>query len=180
MTLGLFIGRLNPPHIWHIGIIKRALKENDKVLVLLWVPLINNENNPFDFEFRKELLLSLFNKNKLNILELKDDKSDLIWIKNIKNILENYFNWIKNIRFYGWDFENDSAYKVIKEFEKEFENYNIKYILESRKNSFINYNWKNYKISATNLRKALKDWNIILSKKLCDEKIFDLLKGKLI
>jgi cytidyltransferase-like protein len=35
MNLGLFIGRLNPPHIGHIGIINKALKENDKVLILL-------------------------------------------------------------------------------------------------------------------------------------------------
>ena len=56
MTLGLFIGRLNPPHIWHIQIIKRALKENKKVLLLLWTPFETDEKNPLNFYSRKNLL----------------------------------------------------------------------------------------------------------------------------
>jgi cytidyltransferase-like protein len=35
MNLGLFIGRLNPPHIGHISIINKVLKENDETLILL-------------------------------------------------------------------------------------------------------------------------------------------------
>jgi nicotinamide mononucleotide adenylyltransferase len=178
MSLGLFIGRLNPPHIWHTWIIRRALNENDKVLILLWTPLIPDDNNPFDFDFRKKLLKKIFNEDNLNLIELLDDKSDLIWVKNTHNIINKNYTNIININLYLWDFENDSTYNVIKEYEKEFENYNIEYILESRRNSFVNYDWKKYKISATTLRKALKNWNIELVKQLCDKEIFEFIKNK--
>lgn len=172
MNLGLFIWRFNPPHIWHTGIIKRALKENDRVLVLLWTSLIPDNNNPFDFDFRENLLLKVFSKDRLDILELLDNESDLIWSVNIKQIIDRNYKNVKQINFYGWDFENDSAYKTIKDYEKEFESYIFNYILESRKNSFVEYNWEKYRVSATNLRKALKDWNLGLVEKLCDKEIF--------
>ncbi len=172
MNLGLFIGRLNPPHIWHTGIIKKSLKQNDKVLVLLCSPLILNENNPFEFEFRKKLLLKVFDENKLKILELKDNKSDLVWIKNIINIINKNYKWIKTIKFYWGDFKNDSAYNIVKQYEKEFEIYSKQYILSPRKKSFINHDWRKYYISSTNLKNALKDGDMILVKKLCDKEIF--------
>jgi bifunctional NMN adenylyltransferase/nudix hydrolase len=103
MNLGLFIWRLNPPHIWHIWIIKRALKENNKVLVLLWTPLSKDQNNPFDFKQREALLdLSFKNENNLKILELKDNKSDLIWIENLKEIISSNYREINNINLYCW------------------------------------------------------------------------------
>jgi nicotinamide mononucleotide adenylyltransferase len=175
MNLGLFVGRLNPPHTWHTGTIKRALKENHKVLVLLWTSLIPDSNNPFDFDFRKSLLKEVFNESYLGILELLDDESDLIWVQNIGSTIKQNYKNISKISIYLWDFENDSAYSVIKEYEKEFENYDVEYILESRKESFVNHNWSKYKISSTNLRKALKDWNIELVDKLCDKEIFNML-----
>jgi len=178
MNLWLFIGRLNPPHIWHTWIIRKALSENDKVLVLLWTPLIPDDNNPFDFNFRKKLILKVFSENNLNILELKDHSSDLVWIKNIIQIIESNYKEFNNITFYAWDFENDSAYNVIKEFEAEFNKYNIEYVLRSRKDSFINYEWKKHEISATNVRNALNDWNLELVEKFCDKEIFEeLLKN---
>ena len=57
MTLGLFIGRMNPPHNWHINTIEKAILENEKVLILLWSPIIEDkDNNPFTFLERKNLL----------------------------------------------------------------------------------------------------------------------------
>jgi len=155
MTLGLFIGRLNPPHIWHIQIIEKALKENNQVLVLLWSPILSDENNPLNFEQRKELLENKFN-NKLIIKEILDTDSDIDWVKSILEKIKNISE--KKINFYWWDFKNDSAYLVLKEYENLFKNYKINYIENNRNNSFIEYNKKEYLISATNFRKALNSW----------------------
>ena len=63
MTVWVFIGRLNPPHIWHTNIIKRALKENKKLILMLWVPLIVDDINPLTTEdnsitdFKKRVMI---------------------------------------------------------------------------------------------------------------------------
>ena len=124
MTLWLFIGRLNPPHIWHIQTIEKALDENDEVIILLWSPINKDENNPLDFNKRKKLLEKVFNNiEKLKIIELLDNPSDLIWIYNIYKILYENSNWLENINFYGWDFENDSAYLVLNKYEDKLLNH---------------------------------------------------------
>jgi nicotinamide mononucleotide adenylyltransferase len=177
MTLWLFIWRLNPPHIWHIQTIKKMLEDNSKILILLWTPFVQDENNPFNFCERSDILIKIFkNNSNLEILELKDKKTDLEWIKNIKNILENNFSEFKKINFYWWDFENDSAFKVFKEYEEKFKNCTFNYILNSRKNSFIEFERKKILISATNFREALKNKNYNLAKKFCNEIIFEDIK----
>lgn len=177
MTLWLFIGRLNPPHIWHLSIIDKALVENDKVIVLIWSKDLSDEQNPLKYEDIKDLLLEKYNdKLKLQILELKDDRSDLIWIYNIYKILFENWNKIKDINLYGWDFKNDSAYNIIKKYENHFNNFSFNYIEQSREKSFVKYNWKEYCISSTNLRKALKDWDINLASIFCEQKMFEKIK----
>ncbi len=173
MTLGLFIGRLNPPHIWHIQIIKRALKENKKVLLLLWTPFETDEKNPLNFYSRKNLLQKIFKEKNLYFLELNDTNSDLVWIQNIIKILKKDFEEFEKINFYLWDFENDSAIKVFKEFEEELKYHKIEYILNSRENSFIHFESEKYFISATNMRKALKNKNYELASKFSDNRIFE-------
>lgn len=174
MTLWLFIGRLNPPHIWHLSIIDKALVENDRVIVLIWSKNLIDEQNLLSYEEIKELLLEKYSDNlKLQIIELRDDRSDLVWIYSIYRIIFENWNKIKDINLYGWDFKNDSAYNTIKKYENHFNNFKFNYIENSRSNSFINYNWKEYLISSTNLRKALNDWDINLASKFCEQKMFE-------
>ena len=172
MTLGLFIGRLNPPHIWHIKTIEKSLNENEKTIVLLWSPKENDDKNPLTFLERKNILEKKF-KN-IEIHEILDNESDLEWIKNIKSILDD--KWINNINFYWWDFQNDSAYLVLKEYEKIFSDYRIKYIENTRNESFIEFEWKKYEISATNLRQAVMESNYDLAEKFCDKDMFEDIK----
>ena len=179
MTLGLFIGRLNPPHIWHTWIIKKALDENDEVIILLWSNYFNDENNPLDFNKRKKIIQKKFKNKNLKIIEILDCEIDLEWVKNIYEILKREYIWTE-VNFYAWDFENDSAYNVVKEYEKEFKNIKFNYIEETRKNSFIKYEWKEYQISATNLRNVFKKWKIELAEPFCDKEIFDEIKKYLI
>lgn len=182
MSLWLFIWRLNPPHIWHINIIKRALKENKKVLILLWTNLIYSKNSPLDFNVRKNILKKIFTEKNIIFLEIQDKKTDLEWIENINKIIEltEGFSSLQKIKFYWWDFENDSAFKVFKEYEENFTNCTFNYILNSRKNSFIEYEWKKYLISSTNLREALHNKNYDFAKKICNKKIFEDIKKEFI
>lgn len=174
MTLWLFIGRLNPPHIWHISIIDKALLENEKVLVLIWTKEDRDQNNPFSFLEIKDILLLKYKDNKkLEILELRDDRSDLIWIYNIYKILFEKWWGINDISLYAWDFKNDSAYTIIKKHESHFNNFKFNYIEQSRENSFVSHNWQKISISATNLRQALRDKDYDLVDKLCDEKMVE-------
>lgn len=177
MTLWLFIGRLNPPHIWHISIIDKALSENDRVIVLIWSKNIIDEQNPLYFNEIKEILLLKYKDNKkLEILELRDDRSDLIWIYNIYKILFEKWKGINDINLYAWDFKNDSAYNIIKKYENHFNNFSFNYIEQSRENSFVNYNWQKIPISATNLRQALRNKDYDLVNILCDENVVEKIK----
>ena len=57
MKIGVFLSRMQPLHIGHLGIIELALEENDKVIVL-----IGSKNksetirNPLDVKIRREIL----------------------------------------------------------------------------------------------------------------------------
>lgn len=177
MSLGLFIWRLNPCHNWHIEIIKKALAENEKVLLLLWSPLEKEpEKNPLTFSERKEILEKLFEwEENLKILEILDDKSDFIWTIHIyKRICDNFYNF-KDINFYYWT-EEDSAYKCIKEFEEYFFRLKINFVKVDRKQTFVENNWEKLELSATNFRKYLREWNFEIAKKFTDERIFEEIK----
>lgn len=174
MTLGLFIGRLNPPHIWHLWIIDKALLENDKVLLLIWISNKIDLDNPLTFEERRELLEYKYKWiNNLVILPLEDTPTDEEWVKKILKILDKNFTWIKEINFYWWDFENDSAFRAIKEYENIIDSYNINYIEVFREKSYIEYNGDKYLVSSTNLRKALREWNFWLAEQFMDNYLKD-------
>ncbi|MFT8042489.1 hypothetical protein ACMYM3_22410, partial [Salmonella enterica subsp. enterica serovar Brandenburg] len=73
-------------------IIDKMIEENDFVLILIGTMKNRDDKNPLDFKQIKNILSKkyLFN-NKLKIVELKDDASDLVWIYSIYKILyENY------------------------------------------------------------------------------------------
>ncbi len=174
MSLWLFIWRLNPPHNWHFQTIEKSLKNDDNTLVLLWSPRKNDEKNPYSFEKRKYILEKYFkNKKNLKILEIKDIPSDLSWSLEIYKLICDNFPREKIINFYGWDFENDSAYKVINHYKKFFFKYSLNFIENSRKNSFVEHNSEKIEISATNLRKALKDKDNNLTNKLTKKEVLN-------
>jgi len=55
--IGVFLSRMQPLHIGHLGIIERALEENDKVIVLIGSKNKEGTNrNPLGFKIRKEIL----------------------------------------------------------------------------------------------------------------------------
>jgi len=170
----IFIGRLNPPHLWHISVIEKALQENDYTMLFLWSINICNDKNPFSFEQRKEML-KLYFDDKIIIEGLDDFSSDLTWINNLKNKISKHFD-IKNIflNIYGGELEQDYAIKVIKQFENEF-CCDLNFIEIWRKTLSINYKWEKYFISSTKIREALKYDNYDLVKEMMNKKIFNFL-----
>jgi nicotinic acid mononucleotide adenylyltransferase len=167
----LFIGRMNPPHKWHISVIKKALSENDEVLVLLWSSGIIDESNPLSFEQRKYLLNIIFWEDKnVKIDIIKDTKTDLQWVENISEIIKNNFWENTFLNIYGWDFQNDSAIIAMKQFENILWK-NINYIPVDRFLEILEYKWEQFHISATNLRNALRNWDRDLVEKICNEEL---------
>lgn len=181
----LFVGRMNPPHKWHISVIQKALCENDEVLVLLWSSGIIDESNPLSFEQRKYLLNNFFSPlwrgrcpedrggwDNLFIDIIKDTKTDLQWVENISEIIKNNF-WVNIfLNIYGWDFQNDSAIIAMKQFENILWE-NINYIPVDRFLEILEYKWEQFHISATNLRNALRDWDREFVEKICNQELVE-------
>ena len=167
--LWLFIGRMNPPHKWHIAVIKKALSENDEVLILLWDNWITDISNPLTFEQRKKLLQTYFWENtKLEVNIIKDTKTDSQWVQSIADKIQKF--WSIELNIYWWDFQNDSAIIAIQQYELLLWQ-NVNYIPVDRFLETIEYNWEEFHISATNLRNALRNWDREFVEKICNEEL---------
>jgi ATP sulfurylase len=169
--LGLFIGRMNPPHKWHIAVIKKALSENDQILILLWDNWVTDESNPLSFMQRRWLLQQYFWKiNDLDIKIIKDTRTDLEWVQSISDSIQKY--WDIELNIYWWDFENDSAILAMKQYELLLCE-KVNYVPVDRFLETVNYNWEDFHISATNLRNALRNWDRKFVEKFCNEEILE-------
>lgn len=169
--LWIFIGRMNPPHKWHISVIKKALQENDNVCILLWCNWIIDQSNPLTFKQREKLLKKYFWDNKnLQIDIIKDTKTDLEWAQNISSSIQKYWNIELNI--YWWDFKNDSAILAIKQYETLLWE-KVNYISVDRFLETIIYKGEESHISATNLRNALRNWDREFVEKLCNAELVE-------
>ena len=160
----IFIWRLNPPHIWHIKVIKTSLKDNDKTIIFLWSSNITDKKNPFSYEDRKNFLEKIFKNKSLIIDFIEDFPSDEIWCKKLWKKIKKYLkNREVKITFYWWDFKNDSAIIAIKYNLKHLWFENIDFFEVYRKNILLP-TWE--EISSTNLRNHLENWDFIWAKKL--------------
>ena len=84
--VGVFLSRMQPLHIGHIGMIKKTLSENDKVIIL--IGSANKRGiirNPIGIELRREILKDVLNEEfdkedvkKIIVKELPDwtDEND--------------------------------------------------------------------------------------------------------
>jgi len=95
-SLWIVVWRMNPPHVWHIELIKKSLKDNKYTLLFIWTKGKKDSKNPFWFDEIKYFLQLIFSseiKNKLLIIdEIKDVSWDDIWVKNLfQKIKHNCF-----------------------------------------------------------------------------------------
>lgn len=178
--LAVMIGRMNPPHIGHLRVIRQALRENDKLVIFLGSANVVNEKNPFDFETRWEFLEAVFfdeiASGKLILSYLDDCWDDGDWTANLwekLKVLVPGFNW--KLNFYGWDFKEDRAINAIRDYENRLNIENVNYIQVERDHFTLP---NGLDISATNLRNALNSKDFELARKFMDERIAPLVIGK--
>ena len=161
----LFVWRMNPPHLWHKKIIDKSLDENDKTIVFLWSTNISDENNPFLFSGRKNILEEYYKKELeqeiFHIFWIDDHIDDKIWLSNILKQLSLLFESGEiEINIYWWDFKNDSAIKVFKEHISLFNNPRM---------NFIEIDRNVLDISSTKIREHIKKWE----KKMIEEMMWE-------
>ncbi|VVB75501.1 Nicotinamide-nucleotide adenylyltransferase [Candidatus Tiddalikarchaeum anstoanum] len=84
MTTAAIIGRFQPLHNGHLELIKQALKENDKVVIVIGSSnkAYTNEN-PFTAEEREDMIRKSV-KGNYEIIQVPDVPSDDEWIKNVE------------------------------------------------------------------------------------------------
>jgi len=179
-SLWMMIWRMNPPHIWHINVIKRILEETDRVILFLWSANVQDYRNPFSYEERKYFIEHYFSE------ELKESKLIVEWLDDVWNfekwvwILWNKiqstfpdFEWYLNI--YWWDFQEDMALQAISEYVNKLPVEPSKMIFTEVSRDSLLIDWE--EVSATNLRKALLEDNYELIYKLVPKKISELIIG---
>ncbi len=120
--VGLIIGRFQPLHEGHIYLIKEGLKIAGKIVICIGSANVSDFDNPFSVGEREVTLKQKLAEKKLGqhiaqIVQLDDDPSDEVWLKNIikqtgpidvvignnervKRILENAEYKVQEIPFY--------------------------------------------------------------------------------
>ncbi len=172
MKIWIFIGRFNPPHKWHLNTIKKSLKFNDLTIVILGSANVFDKLNPFDVITRWQMIEEYFENNEKLILESIDDvDSDKDWVSEIWDIINIYNENLAELSIYWWDFENDSAINVLKEFEGELWNYNKNFVEFNRYDHSFKHNWETKYYSSTLVRECLEKKDHELLKQLIPNNI---------
>lgn len=174
--VAVMVGRLNPPHIWHIRVIKKALSENKSLILFLWSANVVNEKNPFSYQERNMFLNELFQEEiasgKMIISYLNDVGNDELWTQNLWNKVRELVPWFRGkLNFYGWDFAEDRAITAIRDNEVKLAIEKVLYTQVWREH-FTLPSWED--ISASNLRNALASGDFELARKFMLPQIADL------
>lgn len=101
MATAVIIARFQTPylHEGHRELIEQVMQQHNKTVVVLGIsPVKGTRNNPYDYHTREKLIKTAY--PDLLVLPLKDDPSDVIWFKNLDELLESTFNG-ENFNLYG-------------------------------------------------------------------------------
>ena len=155
---GVFLARFQPLHNAHMYIIETALKECDRLVIMLGSS--NKKDmlrNPFDFELRKEMLKnSLQNKDDYNRIEIYDlpdwsqesiKEDNLIWGRYL------YYNIVSRARQKQFSFFYNDDPEILKAwFEDDIiKNINLRFL--DRQSVFDG-------LSATKIRNAMLNFSL--------------------
>lgn len=110
MKLWIFIGRMQPLHLWHQSIIEKSLEENDLTFIILWSKWIQDTDRNTFSDAERELFLKTFLKKKTRnkVLFLEDNKSEENWVRALAILIQKTWDeyvkatlsrllWWKNI-----------------------------------------------------------------------------------
>lgn len=119
-TLWLYIWRFQPFHNGHKSVIDRMIEENENNLILIGVNHIyKTKENPYSYAERLQFIWDTYkNTWDISICPLIDNDSDKSWVEQILWIW--YIQKSDYIKLYCWSEKDDSAIKVIKQYEKLF------------------------------------------------------------
>jgi len=100
--VGVIVGRFHVDklHEAHIDLINSVCKEHDKVIIFLGLAHVRGtQNNPLDFECRKQMILADF--PDINVLYIKDVKFDTPWAKNLDEQIADIVGPTSSAMLYG-------------------------------------------------------------------------------
>ena len=177
VKIGVFLARMQPVHNAHLYLVKKALEECDKVLIVLGSEnKVDMLRNPYDIRLREEMLRECFDfdeNERLSVVTLPDwsMESDIenaqIWGRYF------YYNVVSRIEQKRFSIYYSDDPSILDSWFKgtEVEQY-ITYRNFERNNLFDG-------LSSTKIRNAFIENNINYIKKYCPEPVvkrFDLLK----
>lgn len=156
IKIGVFIARFQPLHKAHMYVIEKALKECDKVVIMLGSS--NKENmprNPFNFRLRKELLSeslsNVHDMTKIQIYQFPDwsqenkVNDDIVWGHYL------YYNIVSRINQKNFTLYYSDNPDIVKNwFDDEVKDH-ISFCFLDRKKVFEG-------LSSTKIRQALLDF----------------------
>lgn len=168
---GIFLARMQPLHNAHLYIVNEALKECDKVLIVL-----GSENkkftlrNPYDIKLRTQILKECYSEKdfiKLNIITLPDwsTESDHQKVKMWGRYF--YYNIVSRINQKHFSIYYSDDVSILDSWFKDTEVYDyITYRLFERSNLFDG-------LSATKIREAFVNGDKRYIEKYCPKPVVD-------
>jgi bifunctional NMN adenylyltransferase/nudix hydrolase len=93
MRIGVFIGRFQPFHVGHEHVVSEALKQVDKLLILIGsAGAARSDRNPWTFDERREMIRRCFPwavaNDKLEFEPIHDHPSDERWLTDVRNAVD--------------------------------------------------------------------------------------------
>lgn len=100
--VGVIVGRfqVNELHEAHLDLIQGVCNEHQKVIIFLGLsPVLVTQNNPLDFESRKQMVLDEF--PNVIVMYIKDNPSDEQWSKELDEKISDLIGPNQSVVLYG-------------------------------------------------------------------------------
>lgn len=116
---GLYIGRFQPLHKGHCSVIKKALNECEKLIIIIGsIQEIGSRKNPFSFEDRRRFIEKVFENdmNRIIILGFEDRPSisnDSTWGEYVFNKINKILGVKPEVVYAGEELINSQWYDTV-------------------------------------------------------------------
>ena len=100
--IGIIVGRfqVSSLHPGHVDLIDSVRFRHNKVIIVLGSsPLKATKNNPLDYTSRKSMINEKY--PDILVLNIKDNESDIIWSKNLDELITDFIPPECNVVIYG-------------------------------------------------------------------------------
>lgn len=175
--IGVIVWRMNPPHKWHIQLIRKSLEQQQKTYIFIGLSFVLDNKNLYSYREIKYLLWVIFQKEigkTLFISYIYDTSSDRKWTESLyAKIMNDGIS--KNCTFYWWDIENDYALSCIRQNISIFTKIKVDYTILDRYQEKVYLGDKSFLLNSTLLRKAISEDNRQLVDIMVDKKIRNIL-----